>query len=84
MERIVERAATDLISPMMLFYMVGFAAAIAGAEITIPEAVAKGLPVCLLPAIGFKGGRASSANYSGFVTPGRREPLESHRFNLRH
>jgi hypothetical protein len=49
-------AAQNLISPIVLSFALGFAAAIARSDLSIPEAVAKALSVYLLFAIGFKGG----------------------------
>ena len=49
-------AAQNLISPIVLSFALGFAAAMARSDLSIPEAVAKALSVYLLFAIGFKGG----------------------------
>ncbi len=49
-------AASNLLSPMVLFFALGFGAALAKSDLTVPEAVAKGLALYLMLAIGFKGG----------------------------
>jgi len=57
---IVDLAAANLISPIILSFALGLLAAFARSDLTIPEAVAKGMSIYLLFAIGFKG-RASVA-----------------------
>jgi hypothetical protein len=52
----VELASQNLLSPMVLFFALGLAAALARSDLTIPEAVAKTLALYLMMAIGFKGG----------------------------
>jgi len=52
----------NLISPIILSFALGLAAALARSDLTIPEAVAKGMSIYLLFAIGFKGGAAVAAN----------------------
>ncbi|MFO1116622.1 MAG: sodium-dependent bicarbonate transport family permease [Beijerinckiaceae bacterium] len=49
-------AAQNLLSPMALFFALGFAAALARSDLAVPEAVAKLLSLYLLMSIGFKGG----------------------------
>ncbi|GGD16714.1 sodium-dependent bicarbonate transport family permease [Pyruvatibacter mobilis] len=49
-------AFTNLASPMVLFFALGFLAALARSELSVPEAVGKGLALYLMLAIGFKGG----------------------------
>ena len=51
-------ASANLISPIILSFALGLAAALARSDLSIPEAVAKGLSIYLLYAIGFKGGAA--------------------------
>lgn len=51
-----ELALQNLLSPMVLFFVLGLAAALARSDLTVPEAVAKLLALYLLMAIGFKGG----------------------------
>lgn len=53
-----------LTSPAMLFFFVGFAAAIARSDLAIPEPVSKALSLYLMFCIGFKGG--SEARAAGF------------------
>ena len=50
----------NLLSPMVLFFVLGFAAALAKSDLTIPESVAKAMALYLMLAIGFKGGVALS------------------------
>lgn len=52
----VDLAAQNLVSPMVLFFALGLAAALARSDLTIPEAVAKTLALYLMMSIGFKGG----------------------------
>lgn len=56
MDGILALAAGNLISPIILFFALGFAAALARSELSVPEAIAKGMSLYLLLAIGFKGG----------------------------
>ncbi|WP_291843890.1 sodium-dependent bicarbonate transport family permease [Maricaulis sp.] len=49
-------AGTTLFSPAVLFFMLGLLAAMVRSDLAIPEAVAKGLSLYLVMAIGFKGG----------------------------
>ena len=55
-------AADNLLSPIILFFALGVLAAFARSDLSIPEAVAKGMSIYLLFAIGFKGG-ASVADH---------------------
>jgi len=59
---ILDLAAANLISPIILSFALGLLAAFARSDLTIPEAVAKGMSIYLLFAIGFKGG-ASVASH---------------------
>lgn len=56
MGSIVELAITNLTSPMILFFVLGLLAALLKSDLNIPEAIAKGLSLYLMMAIGFKGG----------------------------
>lgn len=56
MQDVLALAETNLLSPMVLFFALGFLAAAARSDLTFPEAVAKALSLYLLIAIGFKGG----------------------------
>lgn len=49
-------AIQNLLSPMVLFFVLGLAAALARSDLTVPEAVAKLLALYLLLSIGFRGG----------------------------
>ncbi|MFX3680702.1 MAG: sodium-dependent bicarbonate transport family permease [Hyphomicrobiales bacterium] len=61
MEAILQLAAANILSPPVLFFILGFAGSIAGSQLTLPEAVAKTLSIYLMLAIGFKGGVALAA-----------------------
>jgi hypothetical protein len=54
----IDLAAQNLLSPMVLFFALGLAAALARSDLSIPESVAKFLALYLMMAIGFKGGVA--------------------------
>lgn len=58
MADLVSLAASNLLSPMVLFFVLGALAAFARSDLTVPEALAKGLALYLMLAIGFKGGAA--------------------------
>lgn len=62
MTDILDLAAANLISPIILSFALGLAAALARSDLTIPEAVAKGMSIYLLFAIGFKGGASVAAH----------------------
>ena len=55
---LLDLALGNLLSPIILSFALGLAAALARSELTVPEAVAKGLSIYLLFSIGFKGGVA--------------------------
>ncbi len=59
---ILSLAADNLISPIILSFVLGVIAAFARSDLTIPEAVAKGMSIYLLFAIGFKGGAGVAAH----------------------
>lgn len=67
MTSILELASANLLSPMILFFVLGLTAAIARSDLSIPEAVAKGMSLYLMMAIGFKGG-AGMATYGASLT----------------
>lgn len=52
----MDTAVSTLSSPVVLFFILGLAAALARSDLSIPEAVAKGLSIYLMIAIGLKGG----------------------------
>ncbi len=56
MDGILALAADNLLSPIILFFALGLLAAFARSDLSIPEAIAKGMSIYLLFAIGFKGG----------------------------
>ena len=58
MQDILTLAADNLLTPMILCFVLGLFAAIARSELSVPEAAAKALSLYLLFAIGFKGGAA--------------------------
>lgn len=62
MSEILSLAAANILSPTVLFFILGFAAAMARSDLSIPEAVAKGMSLYLLLAIGFKGGTGVAEN----------------------
>ncbi|RMA42691.1 sodium-dependent bicarbonate transport family permease [Rhodophyticola porphyridii] len=62
MDGILALAADNLISPIILFFALGLAAAFARSDLSVPEAVAKGMSLYLLFAIGFKGGASVAAH----------------------
>jgi hypothetical protein len=47
---------SSLLSPMILFFLLGAAAALVRSDLSVPEAIAKGLTIYLMIAIGLKGG----------------------------
>lgn len=49
-------AVANLLSPMVLFFVLGLAATLARSDLSIPEAIAKAMSLYLMMAIGFKGG----------------------------
>lgn len=60
MDAILSLAGQNLISPIVLSFALGLAAALARSDLSVPEAAAKALSLYLLFAIGFKGGVAVS------------------------
>lgn len=62
MNAIFDLAIANLVSPIILSFALGLAAAWARSDLTIPEAVAKGMSIYLLFAIGFKGGASVAAH----------------------
>lgn len=53
---IIALAAANLTSPPVLFFALGILAGVARSDLNVPQAVAKGLALYLMLAIGFKGG----------------------------
>lgn len=62
MNSILDLALTNLTSPMILFFVLGVLAAVARSDLRIPEAIAKGMSLYLMLAIGFKGGAGAAAH----------------------
>ena len=52
----MDTIVATLSSPVVLFFILGLAAAFARSDLAIPEAIAKGLSIYLMVAIGLKGG----------------------------
>lgn len=49
-------AGSNLVSPIVLFFALGLIAALVKSDLNVPEAIAKGMALYLMFAIGFKGG----------------------------
>lgn len=62
MTAFLEVATGNLLSPMVLFFALGAAAASLKSDLTVPEAIGKGLALYLMLAIGFKGGAELATN----------------------
>ncbi|MBU2992495.1 sodium-dependent bicarbonate transport family permease [Octadecabacter sp. 1_MG-2023] len=62
MADILNLAASNLLSPVILSFVLGLGAALGRSDLTVPEAAAKAMSIYLLFAIGFKGGVAVSDN----------------------
>jgi len=65
----LDLAVANLLSPIVLSFVLGVGAALARSDLSVPEAVAKGISIYLLFAIGFKGG-ASLAEHGFDLTLG--------------
>jgi uncharacterized protein len=59
-------AIATLLSPIVLFFLLGLGAALLKSQMTIPEAFAKGLAIYLMMSIGLKGGVAMSTSDLGW------------------
>ncbi len=59
-------AASNLLTPMALFFALGLFAAFIRSDLSVPEAVAKSLALYLMLAIGFKGGAEMAAGDAGW------------------
>ncbi|MEL6286576.1 MAG: sodium-dependent bicarbonate transport family permease [Pseudomonadota bacterium] len=55
-------AISTLLSPIILFFMLGMGAALLRSQMTVPEAFSKGVSLYLMMAIGLKGGVEMSKN----------------------
>ena len=62
MSDIVSLALGNLLTPMTLFFVLGFGAGLLRSDLQIPDQIGKGLSLYLMLAIGFKGGAAMAAN----------------------
>ncbi len=58
MSELLSVAGDNLLSPPILFFVLGMAAGLLRSDLTIPEAIGKTLALYLMMAIGFKGGTA--------------------------
>lgn len=65
MQGILTLASANLLTPMILCFGLGLAAALARSELTVPEAAAKSMSLYLLFSIGFKGGVAVAEHGAG-------------------
>lgn len=61
-------AAGTLGSPVVLFFILGFAAALARVDLSLPQPVAKTVALYLMLAIGFKGGVGIAESGAGLVS----------------
>ena len=52
--------AENLVSPLLLFFLLGVAAAVLRSDLSVPESLTRSIAIYLLVAIGFKGGVAIS------------------------
>lgn len=55
-------AISTLLSPIILFFALGMSAALLRSQMSVPEAIAKGMAIYLMMAIGLKGGVEMSKN----------------------
>lgn len=58
----METALSTILSPIILFFLLGLVSALLRSQMTVPEAFAKGLAIYLMMAIGLKGGVEMSKN----------------------
>jgi hypothetical protein len=58
----IDAALSTILSPVILFFVLGLGAALLRSDITFPEALSKGLAIYLMMAIGLKGGFEMAAN----------------------
>lgn len=62
MNAALDLATANLLSPMVLFFVLGLLAAFARSDLEVPQAAAKFLALYLMLAIGFKGGAGVAAH----------------------
>lgn len=68
MNELFQLALGNLLSPMVLFFALGVAAGSFKSDLSVPEAISKGLSLYLMLAIGFKGGVELASNgFAGTV-----------------
>ena len=65
MADILNLALSNLLTPMALFFILGILAAFIKSDLSIPEAIAKGMALYLMLAIGFKGGAEMTQGFAG-------------------
>ncbi|MCR9136006.1 MAG: sodium-dependent bicarbonate transport family permease [Alphaproteobacteria bacterium] len=58
----MEAALSTILSPIILFFLLGLVASLLRSQMSVPEAFAKGLAIYLMMAIGLKGGVEMSKN----------------------
>ncbi len=58
----LQTAFDNLLSPMVLFFGLGFVAARLKSDLELPEGIGKGLSLYLMLAVGFKGGVELAGN----------------------
>ena len=66
-DAILDLAASTLSSPVILFFVLGFLAAFARVDLSLPQPIAKTIAVYLMLAIGFKGGVGISESGIGLA-----------------
>jgi len=62
---IVSTATQNLVSPVILFFLLGILAGVSKSSLTIPETLSKSISLYLMMAIGFRGGAELSHNGFG-------------------
>ena len=62
---IVSTATQNLVSPVILFFLLGILAGLSKSSLTIPETLSKSISLYLIMAIGFRGGAELSHNGFG-------------------
>jgi len=67
MTDILAIAGANLLSPVILCFVLGLGAALARSDLSVPEAAAKAMSIYLLFAIGFKGGTSVAAPISTVI-----------------
>jgi hypothetical protein len=67
---LIQAALTNLLSPMVLFFLLGFAAVKLGSDLAIPEPISKAISLYLMLSIGFRGGvELHHSGLSGQLVP---------------